>query len=89
MGKKRHLLDEYRVPGYRPRAKVQGIFGDSRSRVIRLERRQKKQYADSVAQSIEVITTRKCVGYGIYRAGVHVFIWRQRFVEYCAGSAGK
>jgi hypothetical protein len=39
MGKKRSLLDGYQFPGYRPRARVKGIFGDPKARVIRLERR--------------------------------------------------
>ena len=38
MGKEKRLLDEYRFPGYRPRAKIRGIFGDPKARVIRLER---------------------------------------------------
>ena len=41
MGKKRRLLDEYSFPGFHPRAAIQEIFGDSRARVIRLERREK------------------------------------------------
>ncbi|MDH5562025.1 MAG: hypothetical protein OEY91_00145 [Nitrospirota bacterium] len=41
MPKKRSLLDAYRFPGFRPRARIKGIFGDPQARVIRLERRQK------------------------------------------------
>lgn len=89
MRKKRRLLDEYRFPGFSPRAEVKGIFGDSNARVIKLKRTQKKQYAGVAARFIGVTTTRRCVGYGIYPAGMHGYIWRQRFGEYCAGSVGK
>jgi hypothetical protein len=30
MGKARRLLDEYRFPGYQPKAGVRGVFGDSK-----------------------------------------------------------
>jgi hypothetical protein len=66
MGKKRRLRDEYRFPGFCPRAEVKGIFGDSKARVIKLERTQKKQYAGVVARFIGIITTRRFDGYGIY-----------------------
>jgi hypothetical protein len=41
MGKKVRLLDEYRFPGFRPKAEIKGIFGDSKARVIRLVGTQK------------------------------------------------
>lgn len=41
MRKTKRLLDEYRHPGCRPRAKLKGKFGDRQARVIVLERRQK------------------------------------------------
>ncbi len=89
MGKKRRLLDEYRFSGFRPRAEVKGIFGDSNAIVIKLKRAQKKQYAGVAARFIGVTTTRRCVLYGIYPAGMPEYIWRQKFGEYSAGSAGK
>ena len=73
MGKKRRLLDEYRFPGFGPRAEIKGIFGDSKVRVIRLKRIQKKRYAGVVERFIGVIMTRRCVGYGIYPVGLHGF----------------
>ncbi len=89
MGKNRKLRDEYRFPGFRPRAEVKGIFGDSKAQVIRLEQTQKKQYAGVVAKFIGVITTRKFDGYGIYLVGMHGYIWKWRFGVYYVGSAGK
>lgn len=40
--KKKRLSDAYTFPGYVPQEKVIGIFGDSRARVVRLERTGKK-----------------------------------------------
>ncbi len=53
MRKKRRLLDEYHFPGFRPRAEIKGIFGDSRARVIHLARIQKKQFAESAVAPTE------------------------------------
>jgi hypothetical protein len=39
---KRRLSDTYRFPGYEPKEKVVGVFGDPRARVVRLERTGKK-----------------------------------------------
>jgi hypothetical protein len=87
MGKNRRLLDEYQFPGFRPKAGMQGVFGDPRARVIRLERTQKKQSAAVVARHIGAITTKRFAGYGTYPAGTHESIWRWRFGGYYAGSA--
>ena len=89
MEKKRQLLDEYRFPGYRPRAQIQGIFGDPKARVIRLERTQKKRHADVAAYGIEAITTRRCGGYGICLTEMPGYIWRWKSGEFSAGDAGK
>lgn len=89
MEKKRRLLDEYRFPGFSPRAEIKGIFGDPKARVIRLKRTQKKLYAGVVGGFIGVITTRRCVGYGIYPVGMRGFTWKWKFCEYYVGSAGK
>ncbi|BBO18856.1 conserved hypothetical protein [Candidatus Brocadia pituitae] len=41
MEKKKRLLNEYRFPGFRPKAEIKGIFGDAKARVIRFVRSQK------------------------------------------------
>lgn len=87
MEKSRRLLDEYRFPGFRPRAEIAGMFGDSRARVIRLERRQKKRHVGFVEQPIGVSTTRDPDGFGIYPAGMPGFIWRWKSDEFSAASA--
>jgi len=89
MVKKRRLLDEYRFPGFRPRAKVKGIFGDSKARIIRLERRQKKLYAAHAVNLTEVITTTGFAGYGICRVARCGFFWSWRFAAYFAIVAEK
>ena len=86
MGDKRQLRDEYRFPGFGPRAEIKGIFGDSKARVIRLKRIQKKRYAGVVERFIGVITTRRYVGYGIYPVEMHGFTWKWRCGEYYVGS---
>jgi hypothetical protein len=89
MRKKRRLLDEYRFPGFSPRAEIKGIFGDSKARVIRLKRTQKKQSAGVVGGFMGAITIRRCVGYEIYLVGMPGFIWKWRCGEYYVGSVGK
>jgi hypothetical protein len=82
-------MDEYRFPGFRPRAEIKGIFGDPRARVIRLKRTQKKRSVAGVADPISVITTRRYGGYEIFPAGMSECMWRWRFGGCYAGSAAK
>jgi hypothetical protein len=85
MDKNRKLLDEYRFPGYRPMAKIKGIFGDPKARVITLRRTEKKQYAVVAEQHIEAITTRRGDAYGIFHAEISGYIWKWKF----GGSSAK
>jgi hypothetical protein len=89
MEKLRRLLDEYRFPGFRPRAGIAGLFGDPKARVIRLERRQKKRHVGFVERLIRVFTTRDLDGYGIYLAGMPGYIWSWKFGESSAASVEK
>lgn len=59
MRKTKRLLDEYRFPGFRPNAKIKGKFGDSRARIILLERRQKKRHVAVAEQFIKAIMIAK------------------------------
>jgi hypothetical protein len=63
MVKKKRLLDEYQFPGFSPRSKIQGIFGDQRARIIRLKRTQKKRHVAIAEQFIGAIMTRRYEGY--------------------------
>jgi len=89
MGKKRRLLDEYQFPGFRPRSRILGIFGDPKARVIRLDRTQKKQHAVAAAPCIGVITTKQCDEYGICRVGMPGSTWKWKSDGYNAGGVGK
>jgi hypothetical protein len=89
MEKKRQLLDEYRFPGFRPRADVYGVFGDPKARVIRLERTQKKRSVDVVAKYTGAITTRRLGVYEICHVGMYGYTWRRKSGGYYARGAGK
>lgn len=89
MGKKRRLLDEYQFPGFRPRSEIQGIFGDPKARVIRLERTQKKLHVVVAARYTEVITTRQRDGYGTCRAGMPGYTWKWKSGVFGARGAEK
>jgi hypothetical protein len=89
MAKKRRLLDEYRFPGFHPRAEVQGIFGDPKARIIRFYRSQKKRFAAVVEPCIGAITTRRFERYGIYHAGMRGYIWAWNCGGWIVAGAGK
>jgi hypothetical protein len=74
MKKGRYLLDEYRYPGFIPRARLKGIFGDPQARVITFVRRQKKRGVAAVAKSIRAIMIKKCAGYEICPAATNGYI---------------
>ncbi|MBE7446145.1 MAG: hypothetical protein HS132_13190 [Planctomycetia bacterium] len=64
MEKKRRLLDEYRFPGFVPRAEIKGIFGDSNARDIRLKRTQKNGMRVLWKDSLESIRQEGASGTG-------------------------
>ena len=57
MAKLKRLLDIYRFPGFGPRTKLRGIFGDPLAVVITLQRRRKKRPAASVGTPTAATTT--------------------------------
>lgn len=89
MGKKKRLLDEYHFPGFRPKAEIQGIFGDAKARVIRLVRTQKKRRAVVVVRCTGAIMTRRSGGYETYPAERCGFTWRWRFDACSVGDVGR
>jgi len=68
---------------------MQGIFGDPKARVIRLQRTQKKQRADVAERYTGTTTTRQCDGYGICPVGMHVSTWKWKFGESSASGVEK
>ena len=89
MAKKKRLMDEYQFPGFRPKATIKGIFGDSRARVIHLVRRQKKQFVAVVGQFTETSTTKSYVVSEIFPVGKCEYTWNWKFAVYFAVSAGR
>ena len=89
MPKHKLLWDVYRFPGFSPAHTLSGIFGDSRSLVIRLLRRGKKLFVVPAGASIIPTTTRKPAGFATYPVARCGFIWTWRFAELLVEGAGK
>jgi len=87
MRKIKQLYDTYNFSGFRAERKVAGIFGDRYAVVLRLRRRGKKRFAGSADVHTGCSTIARFVGYGIFPAGIGVFIWRWRFAEFGAEGA--
>lgn len=64
MRKRRTLSDLYLFPGFKPKKTVDGVFGDSHARVIKLRRRGKKLSAASAARFIGTVVIAGSVLYG-------------------------
>lgn len=89
MQKIRTLVDEYKFPGFRPRATLKGIFGDPYARVITLVRRQKKHVVERVEQSIVATTTKKYDAYEISTAERFASTLMSNYAECIAGAVVK
>ena len=70
MAKFKQLRDVYRFPGFAPRSRISGIFGNWPAVVISLHRRQKKRYAESVVRGMAVIMTRGRAESAIFLAAI-------------------
>jgi hypothetical protein len=68
---------------------MQGIFGDSKARVIRLVRTQKKRCVVVVVKCTGAIMTRRSGGYETCPAERCGFTWRWRFDASSVGDAGR
>lgn len=84
--KKKTLNDAYRFPGFTPVRELHGRFGDRWARVIRLNRRSKKQSAAPVGLSIEAGTTGEPVKYEIFPVATTGFTSKWIFAVSTAGS---
>lgn len=76
MKKVKKLLDEYRFPGFYPKAAIKGKFGDRQARVIQLIRRQKKLFAVVAEPYIGASMTVKPELSGIYPVVMLESIWQ-------------
>jgi hypothetical protein len=79
MAKLKRLLDIFRFPGFVPRPKVRGVFGDPRAVVITLQRRRKKRSAGSVDRSFVPTTTSDHAASAICLVATSVSISPSRF----------
>jgi hypothetical protein len=87
--KPRRLVDAYTFPGFRPRATVQGLFGDPHARLVTLVRRGKKRSAAHVARFTEAGTTVRGDGFGICPAVRTGFTWIWKYGESTAVGAAR
>jgi hypothetical protein len=78
MKKTKKLLDEYRFPGFRPLTVIKGKFGDSKARIIKLVRRQKKRFAVYAVQPARHSMTGKPDWSGICPVAMPEYIWKSK-----------
>ncbi len=70
------LYDAYRFPGFIPRIMLKGLFGDPYARIIRLQRRGKKQFVEPVEKFLAHSTTEKQDWSETSPAGICGSIWK-------------
>lgn len=80
----RTLLELYRFRGFRPSAQLKGVWGDPQARVIALIRRSKKQFAEAVVRSVDLITIRGLDRFEIWIVAINAFTLRRTFVAWTA-----
>jgi len=83
--RRRRLRDAYRFAGFVPMARVHGVFGDPKARVVVLRRRQKKRRAGNAVGGGEAITITTSAGYGTCPVATGGFTWSWR----CGGSVAR
>lgn len=81
MKKFKKLLDEYRFPGYYPKATVKGKFGDNKAMIIQLIRFQKKLFVAVVAQFTKISMTGRLGWLEICPAVMPESIYQLKFIE--------
>ena len=85
----RRLTDAYAFPGFRPRTKVRGVFGDPKARIVTLVRRSKKQSAAFANWGSRDGTTGGRVTFAICRAATLVSTWSGKFGAWTAGAVAR
>jgi hypothetical protein len=89
MRKIKRLTDCYKVPGFIPRHKVAGVFGDPKARVIKFYRIEKKRVVRTAARSIVDFMTARSVVSVIFHVATHGSTLSWRSAALTAGNAGK
>lgn len=87
--RKKSLYDAYYFPGFTPVRDLKGRFGDRCARVIRLNRRSKKQIAGPAALPTEAGMIGGRARSGISPAAIIGSISRWRFAASTVGSAAR
>jgi hypothetical protein len=77
---KKTLYDAYRFDGFTPARELKGVFGERKLRILRLNRRSKKQFAVPVAPVTAAGTTKKPDGRVTSHAVTLSFTWSSTFV---------
>lgn len=85
MRKKKTLYDSYHFPGFTPQRSIIGIFGDPTARVIKIDRRGKKQHAVCAARFAGLFTTIRSAGSATFPVVTPASIWNYRYGASCAG----
>jgi len=78
MKKRKRLVDEYKYLGFRPLSTVKIHPDMPDARIITLNRRQKKQYADIVGRFITRSTTERYDLYETFHAAMHEYTLQLR-----------
>jgi hypothetical protein len=81
MAKFKQLHDLYRFPGFVPRARIRGVFGDPLAVVITLQRRRKKRFAARAGTYRGPTTTSGLGEPGIFPVATSVSTWPTPAVE--------
>jgi hypothetical protein len=89
MKKKKRLTDAYRIPGFKPKQILTGVFGDPKARIIKFNRIEKKHVAQIAVENIMVTMTEKSVASEIFPVETLGFSSNWRSVASNAGAAGK
>lgn len=82
-------MDAYRFPGFIAQQTVKGVFGDSKARVIKLNRRQKKQSAQVVVSRQKVFMTTNHGACATFRVATPAYTWNWKCDVFSAGDARK
>ena len=89
MHKQKRLVDAYGFKGFEPNEEVIGIFGDPQARVIRLNRREKKQSVLSAVVRTKAFTTERFAEFATSPVEIHASIWRWRSAASTVGVVRK
>ena len=87
--RKKTLYDSYHFPGFTPQRSIIGIFGDPAARVIKIDRRGKKQHAVCAARFAGLFTTIRSAGSATFPVVTPASIWNYRYGAYCAGAVAR